>query len=156
MEMKYPTPCERVPRENSPKMRGFLIGEQPRLSSPTYYPCPSAVSTACFEGLFLSSYKPLRLYALHKNPLTLSLPNVAKGKFLPNLQISFCKILKNKQQNVTVQAESFHLNGHIRGFRPQTQKLASCYKTPPSNLAVKGLRRSERVHATRLTGLSDH
>ena len=42
------------------------------------------------------------------------------------------------------------------GFRPQTQKLASCYKTPPSNLAVKGLRRSKRVHATRLTGLSDH
>ena len=57
---------------------------------------------------------------------------------------------------MTVQAESFHLNGHIRGFRPQTQKLASCYKTPPSNLAVKGLRRSKRVHATRLTGLSDH
>ena len=96
METKYPTPCERAPRENSPKMRGFLIGEQSRLSSPTYYPCPSAVSTACFEGLFLSSYKPLRLYALHKNPLTISLPNVAKGKFRPNLQISFCKILKNK------------------------------------------------------------
>ena len=29
-----------------------------------------------------------------------------------------------------VQAESFHLNGHIIGFRPQTQKLESPYKTP--------------------------
>ena len=28
--------------------------------------------------------------------LTLSLPNVAKGKFLPNFQISFSKILRNK------------------------------------------------------------
>ena len=40
---------------------------------------------------------------------------------------------------MTVQAESFHLNGHIRGFRPQTQKLASSYQTPLSTLAVKGL-----------------
>ena len=39
-----------------------------------------------------------------------------------------------------VQAESFHLNGHIIGFRPQTQKLESPYKTPPSTPAVKGLR----------------
>ena len=38
-----------------------------------------------------------------------------------------------------VQAESFHLNGHIIGFRPQTQKLESPYKTPSSTLAVKGL-----------------
>ena len=37
------------------------------------------------------------------------------------------------------QAESFHLNGHIIGFRPQTQKLESPYKTPSSTLAVKGL-----------------
>ena len=32
--------------------------------------------------------------------LTLSLPNVAKGKFRPDFQISFCKILKNKQHHV--------------------------------------------------------
>ena len=38
-----------------------------------------------------------------------------------------------------VQAESFHLNGHIIGFRLQTQKLDSPYKTPSSTLAVKGL-----------------
>ena len=36
-----------------------------------------------------------------------------------------------------VQVESFHLNGHIIGFRPQTQKLDSPYKTPSSTLAVK-------------------
>ena len=39
-----------------------------------------------------------------------------------------------------VQAESFHLNGHIIGFRLQTQKLDSPYKTPSNTLAVKGLR----------------
>ena len=38
-----------------------------------------------------------------------------------------------------VQGESFHLNGHIIGFRPQTQKLESPYKTLSSILAVKGL-----------------
>ena len=38
-----------------------------------------------------------------------------------------------------VKAESFHLNGHIIGFRPQTQKLESPYKTPSNTLAVKGL-----------------
>ena len=38
-----------------------------------------------------------------------------------------------------VLAESFHLNGHIIGFRPQTQKLESPYKTLSNTLAVKGL-----------------
>ena len=37
------------------------------------------------------------------------------------------------------QAESFHLNGHIIRFRPQTQKLESPCKTPSNTLAVKGL-----------------
>ena len=31
-----------------------------------------------------------------KTLLTLSLPNVAKGKFRPNIQISFSKMLTNK------------------------------------------------------------
>ena len=39
-----------------------------------------------------------------------------------------------------VQAESFHLNGHSIGFRPQTQKLESLYKTLSNTLAVKGLK----------------
>ena len=38
-----------------------------------------------------------------------------------------------------VQAESFHLNGHIIGFRPQTQKVELPYDTPSNTLAVKGL-----------------
>ena len=38
-----------------------------------------------------------------------------------------------------VQAESFHLNGHIIGFLLQTQKLDSPYKTPSNTLALKGL-----------------
>ena len=70
---------------------------------------------------------------------TLSLPNEAKGKFRASLQISFCKVLKNNHF-VKVQAESFHFNGHIVGFHPQTQKLESPYKTPSSTLAVKGLK----------------
>ena len=72
-------------------------------------------------------------------PLTLSLPNVAKGKFRPNFQISFSKILRNTLHHAKVQAESFHLNGHIIGFRPRTQKLESPYKTLSNTLAVKGL-----------------
>ena len=38
-----------------------------------------------------------------------------------------------------VQAESFHLNGHIIGFCPQNQKLESPYKTGSNTPAVKGL-----------------
>ena len=38
------------------------------------------------------------------------------------------------------QTESFHLNGHIIGFGPQTQKLEQPYKAPLFTLAVKGLR----------------
>ena len=44
-----------------------------------------------------------------------------------------------------VQAESFHLNGHIIGFHPQTQKLETPYKTPSTTLAVKGLRLETRT-----------
>ena len=36
--------------------------------------------------------------------LTLSLPNVSKGKCWPNFQISFCKILTNKYHHLYVQA----------------------------------------------------
>ena len=46
-----------------------------------------------------------------------------------------------------VGAESFHLNGHIIGFHPETQKLP--YKTPSSTLAVKGLSKgSQRIAKT--------
>ena len=50
----------------------------------------------------------------------------------------------NKQYHVKVMAKRFHLNGHIIGFHPQTQKLESPYKTPPSTLAVKGFK--NRIH----------
>ena len=53
------------------------------------------------------------------------MPNVVKGKFRPDFQISFSKILTNKKHHVKVQVESSHLNGHIVGFSPQTQKLQS-------------------------------
>ena len=89
------------------------------------------LASLCFKKLKLNEFFPLLLI--------LSLPNVAKGKFRQNLQISFSKILTNKKHLVKVQAESFHLNGHIIGFRPQTQKLESPYKTPLNTLAVKGL-----------------
>ena len=44
-----------------------------------------------------------------------------------------------------VQTESFHLNGHILGFRLHTQTLESPYKTPSNTLAVKGLSEKEMV-----------
>ena len=44
-----------------------------------------------------------------------------------------------------VQTESFHLNGHIIGFRPQTQKLDSPYKTPSSTPAVKEINRKAKI-----------
>ena len=56
-----------------------------------------------------------------------------------------------------VQAGSFHLNGHIVGFRPQTQKLQSPFKTPSSTLAVKGLilstKCSLRIQLPNIVGL---
>jgi len=39
------------------------------------------------------------------------------------IKISFCKRLKSKQHHVKVPRERFHLNGHTKGFRPQTRKL---------------------------------
>ena len=65
---------------------------------------------------------------------------MAKGKFRPNFQISSSKILTNKYHHVKVQEESFHLNGHIIGLCPQTQKLEPPYKTLSNTLAVKGLK----------------
>lgn len=44
-------------------------------------------------------------------------------------QISFCKRLKSKQHHVKVPRERFHLNGHTKGFRPQTRKLEAPCKT---------------------------
>ena len=70
----------------------------------------------------------------------LSLPNVAKGTFGSNLQVLFSNILTNKYRHAKVQAESFHLNSHIIGFCPQTQKLESPYKTLSNTLAVKELK----------------
>ena len=50
-----------------------------------------------------------------------------------------------------VQAESFHLNGHIIGFRPHTQKLELPHKTLSNTLAVIGLKkRGLKVGSVRL------
>ena len=58
-----------------------------------------------------------------------------------------------------VQAESFHLNGHIIGFHPLTQKLESSHKTPSSTLAVKGLTEGKvrrKFFQTKLLSLLSH
>ena len=70
------------------------------------------------------------------NPFT---AKFSKKQIRPNVQISFCEILTNKYHHMYVQVESFHLNGHIIGFRLHTEKLESRHKTPSSSLAVKGL-----------------
>ena len=71
--------------------------------------------------------------------LTLSLPNVTKGKFRPKFQISFSNILRNKWHHVKAEAESFHLNGYIIGFRPLDSKVRVTLQPPSNTLAVKGL-----------------
>ena len=53
----------------------------------------SLLRTVCFVP---GERKPLHFHYKNSTRLTLSLPNVAKGKFLPNFQISFSKILRNK------------------------------------------------------------
>ena len=57
---------------------------------------------------------------LETQDLTLSLPSVAKGKFRLTFHIfiSLSFSLRDKWRHVKVKAESFHLNGHIIGFRP--------------------------------------
>ena len=46
--------------------------------------------------LLQSKLNPVNADTEKKSILTLSLPNVDKGKFRPSLQISFCNIFKNK------------------------------------------------------------
>ena len=62
-----------------------------------------------------------------------------KANFDQISKFHFQKFLRNTLHHAKVQAESFHLNGHIIGFRPRTQKLESPYKTLSNTLAVKGL-----------------
>ena len=53
------------------------------------------------------------------------------------MKISFCEILKKQiAPCVCPQTQSFYLNGHIIGFRPQTLKLECLYKTPSNTLAA--------------------
>ena len=54
-------------------------------------------TSAVFPGYKNKKLHQGRLPSKYKlSKLTLLLPNVAKGKFRPNVQISFCKILRNK------------------------------------------------------------
>ena len=39
-------------------------------------------------------------------------------------------MLRNNNYDVKVLLKRFHLNGHITGFHPQTQKLEPPYETP--------------------------
>ena len=108
-----------------------------------------------YPDICQSSCHPINLFvvaALFRfcSVLTLSLPNVAKGKFRPHFQFTFSKILTNKQHHVKVQAVSFHLNGHIIGLCLQTQKLEPPYKTLSNNLAVKGLNKDAESKASTL------
>ena len=41
-------------------------------------------------------------------------------------------MLRNNNYDVKVLLKRFHLNGHITGFHPQTQKLEPPYGTPPA------------------------
>ena len=52
-----------------------------------------------------------------------------------------------------IQAESFHLNGQIIGFRPQTQKLESLYKTP-SNTGSESVNSDDLLYIYSINPLS--
>ena len=64
-----------------------------------------------------------------------------KASFDQISKFHFQKLWETKWHHVKVQVESFHLNGDIIGFRPQTQKLELPHKTPSNSLEVKGLTR---------------
>ena len=68
---------------------------------------------------------------MHFNPFT---PKSAKT----NPVNSFFKILGYKYYHVKVLLKRFHLNGHIIGFHPQTQRLESLQLSPYLTLGVKG------------------
>ena len=57
-------------------------------------------------------FSSLSFFVLHLFDLTLSLPNLGKSKFQPNVQISFCEILKNKQNLSTGRELSFEWSHH--------------------------------------------
>ena len=101
----------------------FLIGNL------VQFYCMMCLSSFEFFVLLLLFFR-FTFYKLHVVQLTLSLPNVAKGKFRPKFWQTKSTIWKYR-----------HLNGHIIGFHLQTQKLESPYKTPSNTLAVKGLNR---------------
>ena len=68
------------------------------------------------------------------NPFTAKFSRKQISTKFPNfIQWNF-----KKQIALCVSTESFHLNGHIIGFCPQTERLDSPYKTPSNTLAVKG------------------
>ena len=54
------------------------------------------------------------------------------SKLKKKCQLSFCKVLKNKQYHVKVR---FHLNGHTLGFHPQTWKLKQVTFTSESRFS---------------------
>ena len=62
---------------------------------------------------------------IQKQLLNHSQSNLAKSKFRPNSEISFCEIYFEKQiaPCVSTGGEVSFDAGHIIGFRPQTQKL---------------------------------
>ena len=98
-----------------------------------------ALLAGCKERWFATQFVTLTL-TLISPYLTLSQPNVAKGKFRPKFQISFSKILRNKWHHVKVQAENFLLNGHIIG-------LSKVGVTSQNSIKHSG---SERVNGIRI------
>ena len=72
--------------------------------------------------------------------LTLSLPNMAKGKFRPNFQISFSKILRKKIVSCesTGRELSFEWSHHSISFTDS--KVRVTLQTLSNTMAVRGLK----------------
>ena len=63
-------------------------------------------------------------------------PKSAKNQIKKKIKIF---ILQNIEIVAKVLPKLFHLNGHTKGFRPQTEKLELNYMSPKLTLGVKGL-----------------
>ena len=61
------------------------------------------------------------------------------------MKISFCEILKKQIVPCVSTAQSFYLNDHVIGFRPQTLKLECLYETPSNPLAANTISKHSTV-----------
>ena len=84
----------------------------------------SAVALSNFNFKVEVTLKVKPYWGIFKREGREYLPNV---QFQKKSQISFCRILKTNIIMLNILLKRFHLNGHTKGVRQQTQKLELHY-----------------------------